>query len=270
MWFFAPPSAWTRLPLAEAVVWMWRAIGVEPTKEIAETSGCSRRRSTETLSPFRTLKTPSGRPASASSSAIFRDGDGSFSLGLRMKVLPVAMAIGNIHIGTMAGKLKGVMPATTPTGWRIEATSTRFDTWVESSPLSWTVMPQARSTISRPRATSPSASEWTLPCSAVISSAIASRLASSSARNLKRIVVRCARDEVPQVAKASLAAATAASTSSTEASATRVVTAPVAGSVTGPQLPDVPSTALPPIQWLTVLTVFVMTKCSFRDGGVGR
>jgi hypothetical protein len=31
-----------------------------------------------------------------------------------------------------------------------------------------------------------------------------------------------------------------------------VVTAPVAGSVTGPQLPDVPSTDLPPIQWLTV------------------
>jgi hypothetical protein len=27
---------------------------------------------------------------------------------------------GNIHIGTMAGKLNGVMPATTPSGWRIE------------------------------------------------------------------------------------------------------------------------------------------------------
>ncbi len=76
MWFLAPPSAWTRLPLAEAVVWMCRAIGVEPTKEIAATSGCSRRRSTDTLSPCRTLKTPSGRPASASSSAIFRDGEG--------------------------------------------------------------------------------------------------------------------------------------------------------------------------------------------------
>ena len=31
-----------------------------------------------------------------------------------MKALPQAMAIGYIHIGTMAGKLKGVMPATTP------------------------------------------------------------------------------------------------------------------------------------------------------------
>ena len=44
---------------------------------------------------------------------------GSFSDGLRMKVLPQAMALPNIHMGTMAGKLKGVMPATTPSGWRI-------------------------------------------------------------------------------------------------------------------------------------------------------
>jgi hypothetical protein len=28
------------------------------------------------------------------------------------------MAIGNIHSGTIAGKLNGVMPAHTPTGWR--------------------------------------------------------------------------------------------------------------------------------------------------------
>ena len=27
------------------------------------------------------------------------------------------MAIGYIHIGTIAGKLNGVMPATTPSGW---------------------------------------------------------------------------------------------------------------------------------------------------------
>ena len=53
-----------------------------------------------------------------------READGSFSDGLRTKVLPQAMALANIHIGTMAGKLKGVMPATTPSGWRIEYTST--------------------------------------------------------------------------------------------------------------------------------------------------
>ena len=38
-WFLAPPSACTRLPAALARSWMWRAIGVEPTKEIAATSG---------------------------------------------------------------------------------------------------------------------------------------------------------------------------------------------------------------------------------------
>ena len=46
--------------------------------------------------------------------------DGSFSDGFRMNVLPHAIAIGYIHIGTIAGKLNGVMPATTPSGWRIE------------------------------------------------------------------------------------------------------------------------------------------------------
>jgi hypothetical protein len=47
------------------------------------------------------------------------EADGSFSDGFRMNVLPQAMAFANIHIGTIAGKLNGVMPATTPSGWRI-------------------------------------------------------------------------------------------------------------------------------------------------------
>ena len=34
------------------------------------------------------------------------------------------MAIGNIHIGTIAGKLNGVIPATTPRGWRMLYVST--------------------------------------------------------------------------------------------------------------------------------------------------
>ena len=98
---------------------MYFAIGVEPTNETALMSGCSRIRSTATLSPWTTLNTPSGTPASASSSAMNSDADGSFSDGLRMNVLPHAIALANIHIGTIAGKLKGVMPATTPSGWRI-------------------------------------------------------------------------------------------------------------------------------------------------------
>ena len=48
------------------------------------------------------------------------DADGSFSDGLRMKVLPQAMDGGHIHRGTITGKLNGVIPAMTPSGWRIE------------------------------------------------------------------------------------------------------------------------------------------------------
>src|SRR3954453_20434859 len=98
---------------------MYRAIGVEPTNDTAAMSGGSRIRSTATLSPWTTLNTPSGTPASLSSSARYRDADGSFSEGFRMNVFPQAIAVANIHIGTMAGKLNGVIPATTPRGWRI-------------------------------------------------------------------------------------------------------------------------------------------------------
>jgi len=53
-----------------------------------------------------------------------------------MKVLPQASAIGNIHIGTIAGKLKGVLPAQTPTGCNRECASTSRPTLPECSPLS--------------------------------------------------------------------------------------------------------------------------------------
>ena len=41
---------------------------------------------------------------------------GSFSLGFSTTVLPVAIAIGKNHIGTIAGKLNGLMMPTTPSG----------------------------------------------------------------------------------------------------------------------------------------------------------
>jgi hypothetical protein len=66
------------------------------------------------------LNAPSGRPAWRSRSASSSDTDGSFSLGFSTNVLPHTSALQNIHIGTMAGKLNGVMPATTPSGCRIE------------------------------------------------------------------------------------------------------------------------------------------------------
>ncbi len=93
---------------------------MEPTKEIAFTSGWVSSASTATLFPWTTLNTPSGRPASFHSSAMKLAELGSFSLGLTITVLPAAMAIGKNHIGTMAGKLNGEMTPTTPSGLRIE------------------------------------------------------------------------------------------------------------------------------------------------------
>ena len=46
------------------------------------------------------------------------DAEGSRSEGFSTKVFPQATATGYIHIGTIAGKLNGVMPAQTPSGWR--------------------------------------------------------------------------------------------------------------------------------------------------------
>src|SRR6185437_2589154 len=97
---------------------MYSAIGVEPTKDNALTSGWTSSASTATLSPCTTLNTPSGKPASFNNSASRIDADGSRSDGFKTKVLPHAIATGNIQHGTIIGKLNGVMPATTPSGWR--------------------------------------------------------------------------------------------------------------------------------------------------------
>ena len=95
-------------------------------------------------------------------------------------------------------------------------------------------MPQANSTTSWPRATSPAASESTLPCSAVMIAASSSARAFSSSRNANRTCVRRASDVSRQAGKAALAAATARSTSSDDAKATVDETSPVAGLVTSP------------------------------------
>src|SRR3954470_10411980 len=93
------------------------------------------------------------------------DTDGSRSEGLRTNVFPHAIAIGCIHIGTMIGKLNGVIPAQTPSGCRNEYESMSVETWSEYSPLSSCGSPHAYSTTSSPRITSPLASSSTLPCS---------------------------------------------------------------------------------------------------------
>ena len=79
-------------------------------------SGWSQIALTAASPPWITLSTPLGMPASSASSQSRIVTIGSCSEGFSTKVLPVAMAIGNIQSGIMAGKLNGVMPAQTPSG----------------------------------------------------------------------------------------------------------------------------------------------------------
>ena len=228
-WFLAPPRACTRFPWAVAVAWTCFAIGVDPTNDTAETSGCVSSPSTATRSPCSTEKTPSGSPAAFQRRASRSDDDGSRSDGLSTNALPVAMAMGAIHSGTIAGKLNGVMPATTPSGSRNENTSTPVAAWSVYSPLSSCGMPHAYSTTSSPRPTSPSESAVTLPCSAVIVAASSSVCATSCSRNANSTPARFPIGSCAQACDASSAPATTASTSAWSASRTRPVTSPVAG-----------------------------------------
>src|SRR5438067_833317 len=185
---------------------MYSAIGVEPTKLTAWMAGWSRMASTAALSPCTTLNTPSGRPASFSSRACSSEAEGSRSEGLSTKVLPQAIATGNIHIGTITGKLNGVMPATTPSGWRIDQASMPRAIWSVNSPLSNCGMPTANSTTSMPRATSPCASLKVLPCSRVTSAAKSSVCCWHSCRYLNSTRARASGGVADQAGKALLAA----------------------------------------------------------------
>src|SRR5665647_2296910 len=227
---------------------MYVAIGVEPTKLTAAMSGWASSASTASLSPWITVKTPSGRPASFHICARKSDAEGSFSLGFRMKALPQAMALAHIHSGTITGKLNGVMPATTPRGCRIEYTSTPVETCSENPPLSSCGTPAANSTFSRPRAISPAASDRTLPCSAVTIAASSSLRSRRSSRNANSTPDRLDSDAWRQSLEAATAVATAVFTSAAEARSTVPVCSPMAGLYAGEVRPEVPGVLRPSIQ----------------------
>ena len=213
---------------------------MEPTKLIDLIAGLVNSSSTAVLSPCSTLNTPGGSPASAHNSAIHNDADGSFSDGLSTTVLPAAIAIGKNHIGTMAGKLNGEMMPTGPSGWRTEYTSTLVEAFSVNPPFNKCGTPQANSTTSWPRLTSPNASETTLPCSAVMILASSPLRALSNSRKLNKIALRLASEVSRHAGNAATAASITARASSTPANATSPVTSPVAGFVTGDVVPPVP------------------------------
>ena len=90
---------------------------VEPINETALISAWSHSRLTTSAPPCTTFKTPAGRPAWYISSTRYMVDDGACSDGFSTKVLPQAIAIGNMKHGSITGKLKAVMPAPTPSGW---------------------------------------------------------------------------------------------------------------------------------------------------------
>ena len=177
------------------------------------------------------------------------DAPGSFSEGFRTNVFPHAIAFESIQSGTIAGKLNGVIPATTPSGCRIEYTSTPVDACSLYPPFSRFGIPQANSTFSRPRWTSPVASESTFPCCEVITLAICVFRSSRSSRIWNIASARFESDVARHAGNASAAAVTACPTSSAVAKSTSCVRSPVAGSKTGPVRPDSPEMTFPPIQW---------------------
>ena len=221
--------------------------------------GC---RSTATLSPCTTLNTPSGRPACASSSARNSDADGSFSTASARTCCRTRSALANIQIGTIAGKLNGVMPATTPSGWRIEYTSTPVAACSLNPPFS-RCGDAAREldVLDAPRDLAQRVG-GTLPCSAVTRAAISARL---------RV------EQLPE-AEQDLGPARqrrGAATSGTRRSRPRRLRrplprreadlggcSPVAGSYTGPCAPSGTGTRLPPIQWSMSSCVLIIVRYS--------
>ena len=112
-----PSSSVSRLaPLAASSITR-SPTGVEPVKPILRTSGCLTSASPTTEpGPVTTLKTPLGRPASCSSSAIRSVVSGVVSAGLATIVLPATSAGASLFASSVVGKFHGTIAPTTPSG----------------------------------------------------------------------------------------------------------------------------------------------------------
>mmetsp|Transcript_62099 Transcript_62099/g.161353 ORF Transcript_62099/g.161353 Transcript_62099/m.161353 type:complete len:212 (+) Transcript_62099:1073-1708(+) len=194
--------------------------------------------------------TPLGRPASARSSAMRTRVSGTFSLGFMMRQFPQAIAMGSVQRGTIAGKLKGTMEATTPSGRRCSWQVTPVDT-SSSRPASTSGKPVAKETVSMPLSTSASASPRFLPCSSTTRSVSSFRCASARALKRKSTSTRALTLVSFQPGNATAAAFTARSTSSNVPSGTRAISSPVAGFVTGREALAVEATNSPPMKFFS-------------------
>src|SRR6476661_10856719 len=208
---------------------MYLATALEPTNDTARTRGSVSNWSTVLFAPCTRFSTPGGIPASCASSTMRAAVRGTLSDGFRTKVLPQAMASGNIHNGTMMGKLNGVMPTHTPTGYRVDQLSTEVPTRSTVSPIINVGAPHANSMHSIPRSKEPCASSRVLPFSSVMRPTSSCAFASSSSRNLKSTLQRCTIGVLLQDGNALCAASTAAEISSDVQRGISATASPVAG-----------------------------------------
>ena len=154
---------------------------------------------------------------------------GTFSLGLSTKVFPHTSATGYIHSGTIAGKLNGVIPTHTPSGWRMASQSMPRATLGKISPINSDGMPHANSTISMPRRTSPRASAAVLPCSRVTDCASSSNASSSNILKRKNTRARSVGGVSAHPKNAADAASTASFTVSAPHRGVSAMTSPREG-----------------------------------------
>ena len=238
---------------------MDRATSVEPTNETARTSGCDKQGFAHSPSPWTTLKTPSGSPDSTSSSPSRTAESGTFSEGLSTNVFPHVIATGNIQSGTITGKLNGVIPTHTPSGWRIVSQSTCAGDIGErlaheQAGDSAGEFDHFDSALNRrPRLGD---------CFAVLARDEPRKLVSMSRQLFAKPEHHPARSTIGVSAQAGNAAAavcTARSTSSGVQNGTVAMTLPVDGLYTGPDRPDRLETQWPPIK--------IGTCCSAELGG---
>ncbi len=113
-----PSSRVTRLRSCPQRAPISRPTAVEPVKATLSTSGCATSASPVAPSPVITLMTPSGMPASATSSARRSAVSGVCSAGLRTMVQPVASTGASFQTAISSGKFQGMICAQTPTGSR--------------------------------------------------------------------------------------------------------------------------------------------------------
>ena len=117
-----------------AAVPMWTAVSGEPVNEMRRTPGWRVSAApTSSPIPWTTLKTPGGKPASATRSQSSEQESGDHSAGLRITVQPAASAGAVFHVESMNGAFQGVITTAGPLGMRTTRLRVPFDSQTRSS-----------------------------------------------------------------------------------------------------------------------------------------